>query len=328
MGMADAVTKQYMKENAVFADAFNFLLYNGENVIRPQTLRELDTTEVVIPFTVDDKGKQQAQAVQKYRDILKMTTVMTDNKAAYVLLGVEAQTDVHYAMPVRNIIYDALQYGRQVTEISKRNRKKGVQTGSEFMSGFRKEDRLLPVITLVIHFGADKWDAPMSLHEMMAVTDKELLQHIPDYRIKLIDPAGIDSDEMDKFHTSLREVLSYIKYSKDADKLAEYMKHNQRMEHLEVSAAQVIKEVTNTKFQIPKGMEEVNMCEAIEVLMNRRETEGIRQGLEQGITQGITQGKLSLLKDLVDDGTLTMEAAADKVNMPVEEFEEYMKKEL
>ncbi len=92
------------------------------------------------------------------------------------------------------------------------------------------------------------------------------------------------------------------------------------MEHLEVSAAQVIKEVTNTKFQIPKGMEEVNMCEAIEVLMNRRETEEIQLG--------ITQGKLSLLKDLVEDGTLIMEAAAGKVNMPVEEFEEYMKKEL
>ena len=278
MGMADAVTKQYMKENTVFADAFNFLLYNGENVIQPQTLRELDTAEVVIPFTVDDKGKKQAQAVQKYRDILKMITVMTDDKAAYVLFGVEAQTDIHYAMPVRNVIYDALQYGRQVTEISKRNRKNIGQT--------------------------------------MAVTDKGLLQHIPDYRIKLIDPVGIDSDEMDKFHTSLREVLSYIKYSKDADKLAEYMNHNQRMEHLEVGAAQVIKEVTNTKFQIPKGMEEVNMCEAIEVLMKRRETEGI------------TQGKLSLLKELVDDGTLTMEAAAGKVNMSVEEFKEYTKKEL
>ncbi len=278
MGMADAITKQYMKENTVFADAFIFLLYNGENVILPQTLRELDTAEVVIPFTVDDKGKKQAQAVQKYRDILKMTTVMTDDKAAYVLFGVEAQTDIHYAMPVRNVIYDALQYGRQVTEVSKRNRKNSGQT--------------------------------------MAVTDKGLLQHIPDYRIKLIDPAGIDSDEMDKFHTSLREVLSYIKYSKDADKLAEYMNHNQRMEHLEVGAAQVIKEVTNTKFQIPKGMEEVNMCEAIEVLMKRRGTEGI------------IQGKLSLLKELVDDGTLTMEAAAGKVNMSVEEFKEYTKKEL
>lgn len=46
------------------------------------------------------------------------------------------------------------------------------------------------------------------------------------------------------------------------------------------------------------------------------------------MAQGITQGKLSLLKDLVEDGTLTMEAAAGKVNMSVKEFEEYMKKEL
>lgn len=316
MGMADAVTKQYMRENTVFADAFNFLLYHGESVIQPETLQELDTTEVAIPFTMDDKGKWQAQAVQKYRDILKMSTVMTDGKVAYVLLGVETQTEIHYAMPVRNVIYDALQYGKQVTEISKRNREKGVQTGKEFLSGFQKEDKLIPVITLVIHFGADSWDAPMSLHEMMAVTDKELLQHIPDYRIKLIDPAGIDSGEMNKFQTSLREVLSYIKYSKDADKLAEYMSHNQRMEHLEVNAAQVIREVTNTKFQIQEGTEEVNMCEAIEVLMNRRENEGIQQG------------KLSLLKDLVDEGTLTVEAAAGKVNMSVEEFKEYMQKEI
>ena len=62
-----------------------------------------------------------------------MTTVMTDDKAAYVLFGVEAQTDIHYAMPVRNVIYDALQYGRQVTEISKRNRKNSGQTGRKFI---------------------------------------------------------------------------------------------------------------------------------------------------------------------------------------------------
>ena len=95
--MADTVTKQYMKENAVFADAFNFLLYEGENVIQPEKIKELDTTELTIPFTVDNVGNQQTETVQKYRDILKMTTVMTDDTAAYVLLGVESQTDVHYA---------------------------------------------------------------------------------------------------------------------------------------------------------------------------------------------------------------------------------------
>ena len=312
--MADTVTKQYMRENTVFADAFNFLLYDGENVIQPDKLKELDTTELAVPFAVDNTDNRQAEAVQKYRDILKMTTVMTDDTVAYVLLGVESQTDVHYAMPVRNIIYDALQYGKQVTEISARNRKKGNQTKREFLSGFHKDDKLIPVITLVIHFGTDKWDAPMSLHEMMAVTDKNLLKHIPDYRIKLIDPSQISSDEMDKFQTSLREVLCYIKYSKNADKFAQYMKNNKRMEQLELNAAQVIREVTNTKFQIPKGKEVVNVCEAVEVLMDRRKNEGIQQG------------KLSLLQDLINDGTLTIEAAATKADMTVEEFIESIKK--
>ena len=150
--MADTVTKQYMRENEVFADAFNFLLYNGETVIQPEKLKELDTTELAIPFAINDKGKQQAQAVQKYRDILKTATVMTDDTAAYVLLGIESQTEIHYAMPVRNIIYDALQYGKQVSDIGIRNRRQGKQTKPEFLSGFGKDDKLIPVITLVIHF--------------------------------------------------------------------------------------------------------------------------------------------------------------------------------
>lgn len=52
--MADTVTKQYMRENAVFADAFNFLLYEEENVIQPEKIKELDTTELTIPFKVDN----------------------------------------------------------------------------------------------------------------------------------------------------------------------------------------------------------------------------------------------------------------------------------
>ena len=63
--MEDTVTKQYMRENTVFADAFNFLLYDGENVIRPEKLKELDTTELVAPFTVDNTDNRQAEAVQK-----------------------------------------------------------------------------------------------------------------------------------------------------------------------------------------------------------------------------------------------------------------------
>ena len=33
MGLENVVTKEYMRENAVFADAFNYLIYDGRKVV-------------------------------------------------------------------------------------------------------------------------------------------------------------------------------------------------------------------------------------------------------------------------------------------------------
>ncbi|MDE7224002.1 MAG: hypothetical protein K2O34_09505 [Acetatifactor sp.] len=49
--------------------------------------------------------------------------------------------------------------------------KKEAPTDGEFLSGFWKTDRLIPVITLVTYFGSNSWDAPLSLKEMYYITD-------------------------------------------------------------------------------------------------------------------------------------------------------------
>lgn len=72
-----------------------------------------------------------------------------------------------------------------------------------------------PVITLVVHFGADPWDGPMSLHEMFSVQNDTIRRYAQDYRLHLLDPGRIPQKEFKKFASSLREVLNYIKYSKD-----------------------------------------------------------------------------------------------------------------
>ena len=311
MGAADTVTKAYMRENAIFADAFNYLIYGGRRVIDPNSLKELDTTEIALPFG-DDKTDE---AVQKYRDILKSAVIKEDEDAAYVLLGIENQTDIHYAMPVRNLIYDALQYGKQVSDISAKHRK---ETGNghnrgEYLSGFYKEDRLTPVITLVVHFGADAWDGPLSLHEMMSVNKPEMMQLMPDYRIQLIDPARMKPEDLMKFETSLREVMGYIKYSKDKEGMKTYMAGNSRT-MLERTAAQVIKAITNTPIEIPEGLEEVNVCEAIEEMMKDSKAEGE------------LKGKMDALAGLVKDGLLSVKDAAARLNMTEAEFEAAMKK--
>lgn len=49
VGAQDAIGKRYMSDNTIFADAFNFLIYDGEPVIMPDELTEVDTTEIALP---------------------------------------------------------------------------------------------------------------------------------------------------------------------------------------------------------------------------------------------------------------------------------------
>ena len=191
----DTLTKAYMARPDVFADVFNFFIYNGRQVIRAEQLRDMDTTSIALPFGLD--GTQAP--VQKIRDVLKQWIVKRDDKAAYLLLGVENQSDIHYAMPVRNMLYDALQYSAQVDTTAKAHKKaKGENkpTSGEYLSGFYKSDQLIPVVTLVVYFGAKHWDGPMSLHEMMTIQDEDILKYVTDYRINLVAPEAITRENM------------------------------------------------------------------------------------------------------------------------------------
>lgn len=198
MGRADTATKNFMRQNDVFADAFNFFLYQGYPVIDPGRLRELNPAELAMPYGAD----QKSEPVQKYRDILKGLTAMEDGKMAYLLLGIENQTHAHYAAPVKGMLYDALQYARQVEQTGRKHREKkehGRQGSGEFLAGFYKEDKLLPVLTLFISFSPEEWDGPRSLAEMVGIKDEAVLARMPDYRINLVSPAEIGKEEFGSF---------------------------------------------------------------------------------------------------------------------------------
>ena len=266
MGMPDVVTKMYIRENSVFADVVNYFIYGGKQVIAPETLTEMDPTELAL--LTDTKGRRQHKGVQKYRDVLKHAVIKNDKEAAYVIFGIENQKEVHYAMPVRNMVYDALQYARQVDAAAKRHREEQKkQSSREFLSGFRKEDRLLPVITFVLFFNDEAWDGPRTIHEMLETKNKELLEYVQDYRIHLIEPVSLTKDDFKKFQTNLREVLEYIKCSNHPEQLKALIEGNPRMEHIDVKAAEVIRAVTKTPVRIEKGAEHINMCRAIEEMM-------------------------------------------------------------
>ena len=169
------------------------------------------------------------------------------------------------------------------------------------------------MITLVVHFGADLWDGPTSLHEMLAVQDDTIRRYAQDYRVHMLDPGRISQNDFKKFASSLREVLNYIKYSKDEKGLARLLEEDERLKKLEVEAARVIETITHTDFAIDEKTEVVNVCQAVEDMMKTREQKGWQQG------------SLNTLIRLVRKGLLSVADAASEAGLSCEAFEQKMK---
>ena len=322
MGDVDSLSKKYMNDNSRFADVFNYLIYGGESVIDPAALSPLDTTEVVIPY-----GNGAREPEQRYRDVLKLWQVMTDGEAIYAVLGSEIQAKVHYAMPVKDGLYDFMHYAKQVEAAknsyrSQDGKQKRIRlTREEFLSGFRKDDKLMPVITLVIYLGASEWDGPMSIHEMLSTKNRRLLRFVQDYRIHLISPGRIADEEFLKFKTDLGKVLQYIKYSKDKEKLYELTHRGERFRNVDVDSANLINVVTGSELEFEVEEGQVNMCKAIDEMRKESRQEGILEGRQEGIMEGRQAGILEILSGLVKEGVLTLTDAARRVGLSPDEFQ-------
>lgn len=48
MGKKDTITKRYLAQPKIFADAFNYYMFDGEQKIRPKDLKELDPAETAV----------------------------------------------------------------------------------------------------------------------------------------------------------------------------------------------------------------------------------------------------------------------------------------
>ena len=220
MGQKDTVTKDYIRNAEVFADAFNYLLYEGEKIIMPESLHELDPAATAVVYGDDLK----AEPVQRYRDSLKYMTAMERDDVVYMILGIENQSHVHYAMPVKNMLYDAMEYANQVRKTSVRYRKEkstgntkseknnsGKTSSGEFLTGFSRSDELIPVVTLVIYFGTEAMGRPAEFFtRCSAWKTRKYCHFVPDYRINLIAPEEMSEQEINRFsHRSAGSTVVY-----------------------------------------------------------------------------------------------------------------------
>ena len=293
MGKADVNVNIWLSEKKRFANLFNGVIYGGRQVILPEDLEEVNPVSSVSVKNRTGKTKN----MKKYRDII----MKWRNQATLVLLANESQDKVHYAMPHKVMLYDGMDYETQIrnnwknfNDRRKQNKKAGQSlehlTAGEYLSRFRKKDRLIPIISLVFYYGSEPWDGPVDLYDMFRLEgtkeEKEILEkYLPNYKINLVDAERLE--DVEKFSDDLQVILTMLRYRDSKEELKHYIDENKKFfQNVDYETSQAMKAFLNMK-QIPSETEQkeemVDMCKAIQEMYDDGVKDGIRQGVERGI---------------------------------------------
>ena len=255
----DTVLKNFWRDNQRFADVFNTVLFNGKQVLKPEDLKEADTDiSSVIKFN------NHAETVQRILDVVRKTADGTD----FIIWSLENQEKIHYAMPLRHMIADALIYLKEYNELSARNkREKNYSSSGEFLSGLTKTDRLHPVIGLCIYYGEEEWDGPTNLVDMIQVTE-DLKPMVSDYK---------SSEHFQFQNNDVQTVFDMVRliYEEDYTNFNKRYKDKSISTELGLTIGSIVnsQRIINQSLIMEEKEREIDMCKALENLVNNSKLE-------------------------------------------------------
>ena len=315
VGIKDDLSRKYFQDPARFADVFNFTLYEGEKIIDPRGLKEMDTSEIFI-----SKGKK---SIQRTRDVFKSAVIFESDECYYALLGLELQSHIDYTMPLRDMLQNAMGYVRQLERFSARHKQDKDLTGDAFLCGFSKEDRLKPIISVVLYLGTGTWDGAVTLHDMLGRIDRRVLEKVPDYGINLVTPDTVQ--DFSRFHTSFGLVYEMFKYANNEQELEKLLrKKSGDYANISDDDIDMIRTFLKIDLQRDKEDEVVEVCKAwddhYESGRRKGMKTGMKTGMKKGIKKGIYKGQRNTLCRLVSKGLISEEQAAAELNMSPEKF--------
>ena len=194
------------------------------------------------------------------------------------ILGLENQQHIHYGMPLRIMLGDALAYLKEYQGITKKNKAERRWEGAgEFLSGFRKEERLHPIITICIYYGEEEWDGPFSLADMLKIPE-DFQDAVSDYQMHLVQVR--DSENLRFQNPDVRTVFEVSRniFKKEYGKIEEIY----REQDIDSELGIVIGSITDSRELINLALKRkggrMNMCTALEELKREEIQEGIQQG--------------------------------------------------
>lgn len=314
----DTVLKNYWNNNEQFSDLFNAVLFGGEQVISPDDLEDADTEESSI-----FEHKEYAESIKASRDSIKICKKSLTHGVEFVMLGMESQEHIHYAMPMRVMGYDYGTYKKQYDSNAKKYQTKDGMTDDEYLSRMKQTDRFTPVITIVVYYGDNPWDGATTLHGMLNIPDR-MKPFVNDYRMLLVEARQNDlifhNMTNIAFFDMLKVVLDKsITKNEAKEEVIEYaIEHN-----VDKTVVMTVAGATNRKIDYnalsKKG--DVTMC----TLFDEIEKEGVMRGKTEGIIEGI-QALIESLQEMEIPYTKTQNQLMTKFSLSEDTAQEYMDK--
>ena len=304
---SDSADKVYWRQNETFADLFNAYLYNGEQVIKSEELEELDTDA----SDVVEIGEVR-ESIRGARDVIKIAKKY--NGVEYVLLAIENQEGIHYAMPIRVMGYDHYSYNKQYNDRKNYYKKNDIKLkDDEFLSGIRKTDKFLPVITLVLYYGEKDWDGPKSLYDMLVIPDR-IKSFVGNYPINIIQMKDSHLLFHNQYNVDLFTIMSIVyDNEKTMDQKIEELGQYESERDIDEKVIDVIVATTNLKVNKKKAGEQ-KMCTFWDELR------------EYGKNEGKREAQYEAIHNIMESLNMSMEQAMDVLKIPESERAEYTSK--
>jgi hypothetical protein len=294
------------------------VLFGGSQVIFPQELEEMDTEESEVL-----EHRKYVQSIRVSRDNIKICKRSAAHGVELVLLGLESQEHIHYAMPLRVMGYDYVLYKKQYESNAgkyrnvKNHGSSGSLTEDEYLSRMRRTDKFVPVITVVVYYGERPWDGATTLRGMLDIP-AEMEPFINDYKMRLVEARKNDLTFHNINNRDLFQLIQIIlDRSLTRNEAREKAIQYSREHKTDKSVVMAVAGITNTRIDysaIEEG--EGDMCTLFEEIAQESEAKGRAQGRAQGIIEtGYDFG-------LSDSDIL--ERLQTKLNVSLKQAQEYL----
>lgn len=259
----------------VFADIINVLLYQGRPVVKPENLRDGPTASMY--------KAAEGRVNQKNRDILKFDT---EHGVEIRVYGLENQTKSSNVMPVRIMGYDFSSYDRNIRKEKAKNKR--LKREADYAAELWPDQKLCPVITLVLYFGTEPWSGPTSLHDMLDLPD-ELKEYVPDYRINLVQVAFLPDETIAQFQSDFQIVAEFFKAKRLGN--SNQLRYNQKKWNHVAELLDFFQTFTGQKKYEKIKQEVIERSKKEEIVMDPIFDTVWKEGLEEGLEKGLEKGR-------------------------------------